>query len=230
MFGIEPFLVTLFNMPHRMESKRDSPEITNGPRAEAYFTFTLIEVQVGCYFASRYFLQNREVEEDGSSNGFDEETVHTALLVMYSAWVLTGGLVLLTSNWDVIGSFWDTRTNAQYLKDVWWNNDERTDMTQEHKDSLKVSLSTLYRVFWIAYEDNMRAYLAANWERFEEEKPKWWNKLMKSQIPDDMLTPAARAKFRGGEQQHERRRSSIAQALASVRMIEDDDDDEDDME
>jgi hypothetical protein len=192
----------------------------------AYFAFTLIETQVGCYFASRFYLQNREVEEDESSIGFDEKTVKTILIAMYVAWVVASGLVLSTSNWDVIGSLWDTRTNAQYLKDVWWNNDNRTDMTQDHKDNLKVSLSTLYRGSWSAYEDDVRAYLAANWERFEEEKPKWWTKSMKSQIPDDLLPPAALSKFKGGGQQQDRRRSSFAFALASVRMVEDDEEED----
>jgi hypothetical protein len=99
-------------------------------------------------------------------------------------------------------------------------------MTQDQKDNLKVSLCTLYRGSWSDYEGDIRVYLAANWERFEEERPKWWNKSMKRQIPDDMLPPAALTKFRGkawGGRESRRRRSSLARVLESVRIAEDDD-------
>ena len=60
---------------------------------------------------------------------------------------------------------------------------------------------------WISIEEEVRAWVEANWERWMEEKPKWLDEGMRARIPVEYIpTAAGRSKERG------RRASVVAQA------------------
>ena len=48
-----------------------------------------------------------------------------------------------------------------------------------------------------------------NWERWEKEKPAWFNGMFKASVEDDMIPKKALAKLGGGS----RRRSSVGEQL-----------------
>jgi hypothetical protein len=60
---------------------------------------------------------------------------------------------------------------------------------------------------WISIEEEVRAWVEASWEKWEEEKPKWLDEGMKARIPVEYIpTAAGRRKERG------RRESVVAKA------------------
>jgi hypothetical protein len=57
----------------------------------------------------------------------------------------------------------------------------------------------------------VKAWTLENWEKWEEEKPEWYNDAWKSKVEDDMIPAASLRKLYGGGS--ERRRSSIGDAM-----------------
>jgi hypothetical protein len=56
----------------------------------------------------------------------------------------------------------------------------------------------------------VKAWTLENWERWEEDKPEWFNAAWKAGVDDDMIPPEILRKLNGGSQ---RRRSSLGDLL-----------------
>ena len=80
---------------------------------------------------------------------------------------------------------------------------------REGKDDLTKATYTfqMSRHHWKSIEEEVRAWVVANWERWEEEKPKWLDEGMRNRIPVEYIpTVAARSEEKG------RRASVVAEA------------------
>jgi hypothetical protein len=55
----------------------------------------------------------------------------------------------------------------------------------------------------------VKAWTLENWDRWEEEKPAWFNDAWKMSVDDDMIPPASLRKMNGSE----RRRSSLGDMM-----------------
>jgi hypothetical protein len=64
---------------------------------------------------------------------------------------------------------------------------------------------------WLSIRGDVKAWTMENWERWEEEKPAWFDEKWKSKVDDDMIPPASLRKLNGGGSQ--RRRSSLGDIL-----------------
>jgi hypothetical protein len=64
---------------------------------------------------------------------------------------------------------------------------------------------------WLSIRGDVKAWTLENWERWEEEKPAFFNDAFKAQVDDDMIPPASLRKLNGGGSA--RRRSSLGDIL-----------------
>jgi len=75
-------------------------------------------------------------------------------------------------------------------------------------DAAKSIVFIAKKSLWAGIKDDVKAWCLENWERWEEEKPEWFNEMFQGAVDDDMIPDASliqmRLKARG-----ERRRSSI---------------------
>jgi hypothetical protein len=104
--------------------------------------------------------------------------------------------------WNIEKKYLGTFFSLQKGKDLTVKNFRGGNDKTKAKYSFKYS-----KHHWISIEEEVRAWVGTNWERWEEEKPKWLDEGMKARIPVEYIpTAAGRSKERG------RRASVIAEA------------------
>ena len=108
--------------------------------------------------------------------------------------------------WNIEIKYLGTFFSIQRGKDLTIKN------FREGKDEKKAKYSFKYsKHHWTSIEEEVRAWVEANWERWEEEKPKWLDEGMRARIPVEYIpTVAARSKEKG------RRASVDAEAKGGV--------------
>jgi hypothetical protein len=86
-------------------------------------------------------------------------------------------------------------------------------------DAEKVLVFTVHQRNWEAIEGDLKEWLEANWDRWEEEQPDWFTDAWKSQLPDELLSAVElrRQKMVGGGQ---RRRSSLSELIGGTQVRE----------
>jgi hypothetical protein len=70
------------------------------------------------------------------------------------------------------------------------------------------------RKHWISMEEEIRSWVEANWERWEEEKPKWFDEGMRSRIPVSYIPTASARKA-----ENDRRKSADLGNSVAVDQI-----------
>ena len=87
-------------------------------------------------------------------------------------------------------SYWKTFFSLQKGKDLTVKN------FREGTEAVKAKYTFKYsKHHWISIEEEVRAWVEANWEKWEEEKPEWFDDAMKAKVPVDYI-PTAEAKQR----------------------------------
>ena len=71
---------------------------------------------------------------------------------------------------------------------------------------------------WLSIRDDVKTWTLENWERWEEEKPEFFNDAWKANVDDDMIPPASLRRLNGGASA--RRRSSLGDLLGGRARVE----------
>ena len=79
------------------------------------------------------------------------------------------------------------------------------------RDITKIIPIGFNKKLWAGIREDVKAWTMENWERWEEEKPEWFNDVWKARVEDDMIPPASLRRLNGGGS--ERRRSSLGDIL-----------------
>ena len=104
------------------------------------------------------------------------------------------------------------------------------------EDSIKgFAVFTNSKHHWISIEDEVKAWVEANWERWEEEKPEWFTDALKAQVPVEFIPATGDARRReslrrasvdaeaegglGGALRASIRRASIGMGEDVVRVV-----------
>jgi hypothetical protein len=83
-------------------------------------------------------------------------------------------------------------------------------------DQQKARLLRKNRKQWMSIRDDVKVWTMENWERWEDERPAWFNDAWKAGVDDDMIPAESLRRMRGeGEG---RRRSSLGDLLGTTRV------------
>jgi hypothetical protein len=127
------------------------------------------------------------------------------------AWTIVGGLsglfvsfqtcFLLLMKRKFVSTFFSTQTGHAWVKSFFLDYEE---------DRIKMFVHGQNRKQWASIRDDVKAYTMENWERWEDEKPAWFNAAFKASIEDGMIPAESLRKLNGGSK---RRRSSLGDLL-----------------
>jgi hypothetical protein len=127
------------------------------------------------------------------------------------AWMIVGGLsagwicffaaFLMLMKREKWGTFFSTQTGYQYVQSKFLREG----------DENKKAVFKYNKKLWLSIRGDVKAWTLENWERWEEEKPAFFNDAWKAQVDDDMIPPASLRRLNGGGSA--RRRSSLGDVL-----------------
>jgi hypothetical protein len=103
--------------------------------------------------------------------------------------------------------FYTTETTVQYARSQF----------EAETDEVRMDVFTLHEVKWAHYKDEVREFTHANWARWKEEQPAWFDAEVIARVPDEYIPIAALASLNAAAHGGQRRRSSLGLA-GSVRQ------------
>jgi hypothetical protein len=103
--------------------------------------------------------------------------------------------------------FFTTETAVQFA---------RTEHVGAETDEEKMKIFNYNEVKWMSYGDEVREFTHANWARWKEEQPAWFDDAMIAVVPDEFIPVAALAELNAAGHGGQRRRSSLG-LVGSVR-------------
>jgi hypothetical protein len=132
------------------------------------------------------------------------------------AWMIVGGLsglgifsficFLLLMKPAYRSTFISTQTGHDWVKEKFIHGDT---------DESKAWTLGCNKQQWLSIRPDVKAWTMGNWERWEDEKPAWYNDAFRASVADDMIPPASLRRMNmGGES---RRRSSLGEQLGMGR-------------
>ena len=106
--------------------------------------------------------------------------------------------------------YWGTFSSLQTGRDY-----VQKRFTEGDSDEKKKEIFTFNKKLWLEIRVEVKHWTTENWERWEEDKPLWFNGAFKASVDDDMIPVALLARMHGvvgGE----RKRSSVGEQLGFV--------------
>ena len=148
-----------------------------------YWTSTLIFGQSTSFIAC--FLYNRAHEND--SLAIDSSFLWTFLVVLEANFVLFFMSFILAINRGYISTFFTTMTGTQYACRCYH---------EATNDLAKSNIIYKHRSYYESINEELKEWLASNWERWVDEKPDWFTPFFYSRIPKDLLPPDHKSSLR----------------------------------
>ncbi|GMI32162.1 hypothetical protein TeGR_g11318 [Tetraparma gracilis] len=169
-----------------------------GEMGGCYFSFNMIMALAASLVSTHIYYASLEEGKE-------------AVMEEADAWMMVGGLsgglicfeaaFLLLMKPGFWGTFFSTQTGYQYVQSKFLREG----------DENKKAVFKYNKKQWKSIRDDVKAWTMENWERWEEEKPEWFNDAWKAGVDDDMIPPASLGALNGGGV--ERRRSSLGDVL-----------------
>ena len=158
------------------------------------------ELGGAAYCVSMIWAQIMPFVALGFYEGGNKEQLEMLLLGSFGVWLVLNGLFFWSIEKNFLGTFFGSKTAPQYTVDLF--RDSANDFSK-----FGVAFDTR-RSYIFECEDEVRAWLSENIDRFQLEQPEWWRIDM---VGDEFL-PRLAIEAEGGAR---RRRSSVQ----SVREI-----------
>ena len=117
------------------------------------------------------------------------------------AWICTFAAFLMLMDFRFRRTFVTTQTGGQWARSLFLEGE---------RDITKIIPIGFNKKLWRSIRDDVKAWTLENWERWEEERPEWFNNEFKGKLDDDMIpVESLRRMNEGGG----RRRSSLGDVL-----------------
>jgi hypothetical protein len=146
--------------------------------------------------------------EEGEKAVMDESIAWTIVGGLSGLWVSVFACFLLLMKPAYRSTFFSTQTGHDWAKEKFVKGDT---------DELKAWTLGCNKRQRMSIRDDVKAWTMENWERWEEEKPAWFNDAFKMCVDDDMIPPASLRKLNGHGSQ--RRRSSLGDMLGGGARV-----------
>jgi hypothetical protein len=132
------------------------------------------------------------------------------------AWTIVGGLsglgvsffacFLLLMKPAYRSTFFSTQTGYAWVQSYFVSG---------QTDEVKKRIFEHNKKQWQSIRPDVKAWTLENWERWEEEKPEFFNDAFKATVDDDMIPPASLRKLNAGSS---RRRSSLGDLMGGTSI------------
>ena len=160
-------------------------------------------VSVYMYFADT----GEEVEliaTDHNSTAFEIEKRVAWTLVgsLSGVWVVVFGVFLLLMKREYRRTFFATRTGKQWAMDFFVKGVD---------DEQKSAVLTVNKKQWRAIREDVKEWVQANWWRWKEEKPAWFDLAWQSQVPKEWIADA--------EERARLDKEKVSGRRSSVKMV-----------
>jgi hypothetical protein len=165
---------------------------------------TFVQNQAACFVAAMLYLKYREEEEAS----FSAETLFGTLLSLLLVWVLSLVVFVCYIDRSYLHTFYGTTTGPQFCELHFKN---------AKTDESKLAILKYHESYYKAFEDEMKVFIADNWDTWMANQPDWLTENVIATVPDEYLPKAEveRLKKLGGGQ---RRRSSVGHTLGFVEV------------
>ena len=139
-------------------------------------------VSVFMYFADTG--EKGEAMKDGGSEAafeIEERVAWTVVGSLSGAWVVVFGVFLLLMKKEYRGTFFTTMTGKQWTMNFFLENTE---------DVVKKTTVGHNKKHWQAIREDVKKWVQANWWRWKEEKPEWFDLAWQSRVPEEWIADA----------------------------------------
>jgi hypothetical protein len=141
-----------------------------------YWTWSMILGLVSSYLATYLYFDNVAASEVT----LDESLAWKAVMALSGGWVFTFGVILLLMKRKYIVTFFSLKTGKQNSIDRFKSKD----------DAIKATIINRNRNHWKTIENDVKIWVQENWDRWEIEKPPFFNDVWKSKLDISWLSTA----------------------------------------
>jgi len=134
--------------------------------------------------------------EDSSIKKENKNNVFITTCILLPTIIIFLGIFFWSIEQKNLSTFWSTECG----KDLTTRRFKQATNDETRADAIFQNS----RHHWESIKEDVREWVESNWSRWDEEKPKWLNKVMRAKIPLDLIPTAAE---RGKEK---RRRETFA--------------------
>jgi len=137
-----------------------------------------------------------------NSTAFEiEERVAWAVVGSLSgAWVVVFGVFLLLMKKEYRRTFFTTRTGKQWVMDFFLKGTD---------DAVKKNVVGCNKKQWRAIREDVKEWVQANWWKWKEEKPEWFDLAWQSRVPEEWIVDVEERARLDDVREKGRRRSSV---------------------
>jgi len=129
----------------------------------------------------------------------EERVAWTLVGSLSGAWVVVFGVFLLLMKKEYRRTFFTTKTGKQQVMDRFSADDE----------AVKAAVLKKNKKMWRAIREDVQEWVQANWWRWKEEKPAWFDLAWQSKVPKEWITDVEERARLDKVREKGRRRSSV---------------------
>jgi hypothetical protein len=169
----------------------------------AYWTFNVF-VAIAASFG---IIEFSYAQVGSEVIGVEKNTAWMIIGAFSGAWLVVFCAFLCLMKREYIRTFFSLQTGNQLAQSWFLEGDS---------DEKKIKILKINPHLWKSIRPQVQAFLLEKWERWEEEKPAWFDDKFMAMVDDDMMPPEALARLRrkgGGK----RRRSSLGEKLGGAK-------------
>jgi hypothetical protein len=171
-----------------------------GEMGGAAWAFSQVTALVTSLVATHMYLSSGDAAADGEV--MSDSRVWTIVGVLCGSLLLFLVSCLLIMKREFWGTFFSLQTGYAWVQSYFVSG---------QTDEVKKRIFEHNKKQWLSIRSDVKAWTMENWERWEEEKPAFFNGAFKASVDDDMIPPESLRKLNGGGS--ERRRSSLGDVL-----------------
>ena len=146
--------------------------------------------------------------EEGEKEVMDQSVAWMIVVGLSSSWLIFFTCFLLIMKKSYLSTFFSTQSGHAWVQSYFVSG---------QTDEVKKRIFEHNTKQWMSIRDDVQAWTLENWERWEEEKPEFFNDAWKASVDDDMIPPASLRKLNSGASG--RRRSSLGDILGAGARV-----------
>ena len=145
-----------------------------------------------------------------------EEQLQMGVGTLFAIFAISFGLFIAKIERKYVKTFFSTEAGHARTKRFFLEGED---------DFTKGQVLTNNRYQWTSIRPQVGEWLDANWDKWERDKPDWFNELFVESVDDDIMPARVLARLKQEAEGGARRRSSFMERV-SGRLVEEDEEEE----
>ena len=168
--------------------------------------------EVGIHEAQRpdFLASQNMTAANTTATELTEEQLQMSLGILFAVNTISFALFLSRIDRKYIKTFFSTETGHARTKRFF---------LEGHDDHIKSKILIFNRYQWTSIRPQVAGWLDQNWDRWEREKPEWFDAVFIESVDDDIMPARVLARLKQEAEGGVRRRSSFMERV-SVRVQE----------